>query len=221
MEFQRSRGDKLQNHLTKINYDGGSRLTSLEYHQGPTDELFSRTEYTYQDSGNLIRMVESGAHGEQLQVVVSVVKDGRVAAAEYAQWDSEAKRLSKPQRVAFRYDAKGRLIEQDAQADEPDGSGSEESVPPGKVTLTYDDALHTRTISYLHDRESMISRVRTDDAGATLAWGMSVGQSAPSFEAELECRYDAHGNWTECRRWVTEGTRRQNNGLWRRTITYR
>lgn len=221
VDFQRGRGEKLQNHLTKVTYNSGSRLTSLEYHQGPADELFSRTEYTYQDSGNLIRMVENGAHGEQLQVVTSVLKDGRVAAAEYAEWDSKTKRLNKPQRVTFRYDAKARLIEQDAQADEPEGPGSEESIPPGKVALTYDDARHTRTMSYAHGDESMISKIRTDDTGATMAWGMSVGQSEPSFQAELECSYDAHGNWTECRRWVTEGTRRQDNGLWRRMITYR
>jgi hypothetical protein len=222
IDFQRGQGDTLQNHLTKVAYDRESRLTSLEYHQGPADELFSRTEYTYQDGGNLIRMVETGAHGEQLQVGTSVLKDGRVAAAEYAQWDSETSRLSKPQRVAFRYDAKGRLVEQDAQTDEPDdGPGAEESVPPGKITLTYDDAQHTRTITYIHGDESMISKVRTDDAGSTLAWGMSIGQSEPSFQAELECSYDAHGNWTECRRWVTEGSRRHDNGLWRRAITYR
>ena len=107
VDFRRGRADTLQNHLTKINYDRESRLTSLEYHQGPADELFSRTEYTYQDSGNLIQMVENGAHGEQLQVVTSVLREGRVAAAEYAQWDSEKNRLGSPQRVAFRYDAEG------------------------------------------------------------------------------------------------------------------
>ena len=96
-----------------------------------------------------------------------------------------------------------------------------ESIPPGKITLTYDDAGHTREISYAHDGETMISKVRLDEAGATLAWGMSTERSEPSFQAELECSYDTHGNWTECRRWVTEGSRRQDNGLWRRTITYR
>jgi len=221
VDFRRGSSDELQNHLTKVSYDRESRLTSLEYHQGPADELFSRTEYTYQSGGNLIRVVETGANGEQLRVVTSALRDGRVTAAEYAEWDSQTKQLSKPHRVAFRYDAKGRLVEQDAQTDEPDGPGSEESVPPGRITLTYDDARHTRTVSYAHGDESMISKIRTDDTGATLAWGMSIGQSEPSFQAELECSYDAHGNWTECRRWVTQGSRRQNNGLWRRAIAYR
>jgi len=220
IDFRRGRGDSPENHFTNVKYDRDSRLTSLEYRQGPADELFSRTEYRYQ-GGGLISMTEYNAHGEQVQVVNSVLKDGRVVSADFAERDSRTNRLSKVQRVVFHYDANGRLLEQDAQTDEADGTGSEESIPPGKITLTYDDRQHIREISYIHGSESMISKIRTDDAGATLAWGMSPGQSEPSFQAELECVYDAHRNWTECKRWVTENSSRQMNGLWRRTINYR
>lgn len=38
---------------------------------------------------------------------------------------------------------------------------------------------------------------------------------------ELGCTYDSHGNWAECKQWLTSEGARTANKLWRRSITYR
>ena len=124
-------------------------------------------------------------------------------------------------RVAFRYDAAGRLVEQTSDPHAV-GPGSEFEVPPGKITLVYGDAKHTRDISYVEGIERLNSTVHFDGTGAIVAMRMSTdGDAGNAIQVELECSYDDHANWTECRRWAKLGELRRMNGLWRRRLTYR
>lgn len=220
VDFRRGRGDALENHFTNVHYDASSRLTSLEYHQGSADELQERTEYTYEDQGRTIHMVESDARGEPFSRMTTIVDSGRVLHATFADRDWKTHQWSAPQRVTFHYDDKGRLVSQVAETQKlGEGGDVEHAIPPGAITISFDDAKHTRKISYADWGEPFESTVELDETGAAIASAIATGRS--SFQMVVECSSDAHGNWTECKRWVGSGASRQMNGLFRRTITYR
>jgi hypothetical protein len=79
---------------------------------------------------------------------------GRVAQFEMSRKGSDIQ-------VAFRYDSKGRMIEQLTKPYDVGDTGVELSIPPGKVTVGCDDANHTREISYADAKESIRS-IRTE-----------------------------------------------------------
>jgi hypothetical protein len=223
VDFRRGRGDKLENHYTNMKYDQQGRLTSIEYHPGPGDELQDRTDYKYSADGETIEVVQYDARGGRLRSHTQVMDDqGRVIRFEINEKDWRTKQWKPPLRVAFRYDATGRLVEQVSEPHAVENTGSEFAVPPGKVTLVYDDAKHTREIWYVEGTERLNSTVEFDGAGAIVAMRMNTdGDSGNAVQVTLECSYDDHGNWTECRRLAALGEQRRMNGLWRRRLTYR
>jgi hypothetical protein len=222
VDFRRGRGDKLENHYTNMKYDQTGLLTSIEYHPGPSDKLQDRTEYKYSPDGKTIDVVQYDAQGDRLRSHTQVMDDqGRVIRVEINEKDWKTKQWKPPLRVGFRYDAAGRLVEQTSEPHAV-GPGSEFEVPPGKITLVYDDAKHTRDISYVEGTERLNSTVHFDGTGAIVAMRMSTdGDAGNAIQVELECSYDDHANWTECRRWARLGEQRRMNGLWRRRLTYR
>ena len=222
IDYRCGRGSDLENHFANVKYDRESRLTSFEYRQDPKDELQSRTEYTYEDDGRTIREVEYDEKGERLRTWTMGLDQGRVIRVDFAERDWKSKEWKTPQRVGFRYDAKGRLVEQDAETDKLEGPGVEHAIPPGKVAISYDDTNQTRQSRYSDGSEQMNSVARLDETGAILAWGMSTGESGDAtFQMVVDGTYDSRGNWTECTRWQTTGAVRKMMGLWRRTINYR
>jgi YD repeat-containing protein len=213
-DFRRGRGDTIENHYTNLKYDQQGRLTSFEYHQGLNGALFTRTEYKYADERKTIEEIEYDEHGDRFEWRSETLDgQGRVVKFELSRKDSEVQ-------VALRYDSKGRMIEQLTKPYDVGSSGIELSIPPGKVTIAYDDETHTREISYAEEKETLRSITRLDETGAIV--GLEIEPSGgEGGHVALECTSDSHGNWTECRQWLTSEGNRTANKLWRRTITYR
>jgi antitoxin component YwqK of YwqJK toxin-antitoxin module len=212
-DFRRGRGHTLENHYTNLKYDQRGRLTSFEYHQGAGDALFTRTEYKYVDERRSIEEAVYDQRGERFHSRIEFLDDqGRVVQVTFNDKGSKVQR-------DFAYDAKGRPTEQVTTVLDSNAEADPEMFP-GKVTLVYDDTKHTRKISYSDGTESTSSIARFDDTGAIVESEATVDGSAGD-KLELECSYDSHGNWTECRRWLTSEGARTANNLWRRAITYR
>jgi hypothetical protein len=105
--------------------------------------------------------------------------------------------MKTPLKVSFRYDEKGRLIEQDTDAHEFDKSGSEQELPPGKISIAYDDVKNTKTTSYSGDEGSLVLTVTRNSSGATIRF--TGGTAGAPLDGVIDCAYDSHGNWTTCR----------------------
>jgi len=218
-EFRRGRGDQLQNHDTNFKRDGQGRLTSFEYRQGPSDELFSRTELRYSDGGRTASITEYDASGAIIQTRTQTLDgQGHVVSAIVSTLDSETKQMTPPLKVAFRYDGKGRLIEQDTDA-QPVEDSNEEELPPGKISIVYDDAKRTKTMSYSGSEGSLSLVLLSNAAGVTTGYGLQTGSEQQY--AFIDCLYDSHGNWTTCRQFAKTPTGNAIVKMWRRKIAYR
>jgi hypothetical protein len=144
--------------------------------------------------------------------------------------------------VTFKYDDKGRVVEQSTDPFKL-GSGDDYSPIPGKLVVEYDDekhsgeqrfydtegklALHTR---FEFDRDGILTKLRVLDASGKEQTGgeMFVDPQLHKVitrpgSVEWEIVYDGHGNWTERRRWFTpaDGTPRIMTRVIRQSITYR
>jgi hypothetical protein len=136
-EYRRGSGDAIQNHDTNFKRDGQGRLTSFEYRQGAKDELFSRTEVHYSSDGKTVDDTSYDAAGDVTRATTNTLDDqGHVVSIMIRERDWQTKKLMPPLKVTFRYDAQGRLIEQNTDAHEVKGPGSEQDLPPGKISIT-------------------------------------------------------------------------------------
>jgi hypothetical protein len=218
VDFRRGRGQTLENHYTNYKYDRQGYLINMEYHQGADDVLLNRTEYKYSDP-HTIEIIKYDADAEALRPEIRTLDDeGRVVKAEIRERDWKTHQWKTPLHVTFRYDIKGRLIEQ--ATDQYDPKDNEHALPPGKVTLVYDDKKRTRETSYSDGKDGLSSTVQFDEDGSIIATNTALA-SGEVNQAVLECNYDTYGNWTECRQWVASEGDRHMNKLWRRAITYR
>ena len=143
--------------------------------------------------------------------------------------------------VAFKYDDKNRVIEQQTDPFKL-GSGDDYSPLPGKLIVEYDDekqtgeqkfydtdgklALHTK---FRYDRDGVFTKLLVIDAsgkervgGETFVDAQHKSSTRPG-SVEWEVIYDDHGNWTERRRWFTPADESPKimTRLVRQTITYR
>ena len=220
IEYRRGSGDQIQNHDTNFKRDANGRLTSYEYRQGPKDEFLNRTEFRYSADGKTVDFTEYDSTGAVIQSITETIDDqGRVVMAVIRDRDWRTKQMKTPWKVAFRYDGKGRLIEQDTDAHEFDSSGSESELPPGKISITYDDVKHTKTTSYSGNEGSLAFTTTRNASGATT--GLVGGTKGMTLDTVIHCTDDSHGNWTDCRQVVkTSGVERVEK-MWRRTIGYR
>jgi hypothetical protein len=219
IEYRRGSGDQIQNHDTNFKRDAKGRLTGYEYRQGPKDELFSRTELRYSADGKTVDFTQYDAAGAVIQSRTQTVDDqGHVVMAVIRDRDWRTKQMKTPVKVAFRYEGKGRLIEQDTDAHEFDKSGSEGELPPGKISIAYDDVKHTKTTSYSGDEGLLALTVTRNASGATI--GFVGGTKGMTLDTVIHCTDDSHGNWTTCQQIVKTGGVDRVEKMWRRTITY-
>lgn len=219
MEYRRGGGSELQNHELNFKHDVRGRLLAFEYRQGADDKPFSRTEISYSDDGKTIgvsrRFLESKIVDRSTRVLDEQSRTVRVVlVSEGRAPNDEAKN------IRFRYDEKGRVVEQTTDATKFSDSGAEQDLPPGTISIVYDDAMHTKTTKYSFAGEGTMQIVLTqDENGATIAYSMDTA-SERGF-SKFECEYDGHANWTSCTQFVEQEGRQFVKQRCRRTITYR
>jgi hypothetical protein len=219
-EFRHGSGDELQNHETNFKRDLQGRLTSFEYRQGAKDELFSRSEFRYSSDGRTIESPIYDAAGDVTRLTTQKVDDqGHVISAVIIQRDSRTKKLKAPLKIEFRYDEKGRLVEQNNETQKLEAGANEQDLPPGKVFIDYDDVKRTKTTTSASPEGMLASTVSYDASGAAIAMIVRAGNS--NIDVKLECTYDSHQNWTSCRQIAKRGGVSTVAKMWRRTITYR
>jgi len=238
IEFQRGYGASLENHYLNFAYDSQGRVLRWDYRQGAEDKPSSRTEFKY--SGNT---VEKGVF----------IPDGREASLQVQELDGsnrvvdlKVSDLSKGEmklwyHAKFKYDEKGRVIEQ--ETDPYDfGEGSDDAPMPGKFVAVYDDEKHSvdqkfyaegklafHAIGQL-DADGLLVGLRKFDAAGKGATGSEFvlnpdtnTMEARSGSVVWEVTYDDHGNWTERKRWFTpaDGSPRMLVQHVTQSITYR
>ena len=220
IEFRRGSGDQIQNHDTNFKRDSQGRLTSYEYRQGPKDELFSRTELRYSADGKAADVTDYDASGAVITSWTQTVDEqGHVAMLIIRDRDWQTQQMKAPVKIAFRYDEKGRLIEQDTDAHASDDSTGEGEPPPGMVSIAYDDAKHTKTTTYAGDEGLLALTVTQNARGATVRF--VGGMNGRTLDTLVNCTYDTHGNWTTCQQIDQTSGGHRVERMWRRTITYR
>lgn len=218
-EYRRGRGTAIQNHELGFQYDNQGRLLSFEYRQGADDKLFSRTEVSYSAAGKTVVMTKKYAGTNIIDRSTSTLDEqGHVVRVV-----PESEGRSTPEQVknvVFRYDEKGRLVQQTANVTTFGGTGSEDDLPPGTISIAYDDKIHTKTTKYSFPNEGSIEVVMTrDDGGATL--GYTLAGAAQHSSMKLDCEYDRFANWTSCQQVVNNNGQKYVKERFRRTITYR
>jgi hypothetical protein len=219
-EYKRGCGDIIQNHDTNFKRDQQGRLTSFDYRQGEKDELFSRTEFHYSPDGKTIDISRSYATGDAPRLMTQTVDEqGQVVQVVIREQDWRTKKPKPPLKVAFSYDKDGRLTEQNTDPYDVEPAGGEHELPPGKVSITYDDYKHTKTTVYSGKEGSLFSIVTYDSTEAAI--GAVAEAGGGSFETNLECTYDSHGNWASCQQIVKSAGVRKISKAWRRTTIYR
>jgi hypothetical protein len=221
IDFRQGFGDRLHVHYTNFKYDAEGRLTGNDYRGGPDDVLGGRVEYRYAKDGKTITTLKYYAHGVLSESqVLTLDETGQIVELVLSKLNGN-RGLKRAKHIRFRYDVRGRLIEQDTDPFEIDPSSSEWPPAPGKVLIAYDDAKGTREISYTYHDEHIVSKVRMDESGAIVEWSGGPPLGEVPFESHSECTSDTHGNWTECKQWGIKKGERELSGWWTRAITYR
>jgi hypothetical protein len=240
MEIRSGTGTELHNHYLNYKYDAHGRLTAFEYRQGAKDEPFSHTEIEY--NGILVHtQIMEKDFGVQTSEAQALDDSGHVVELRYSEPGDKIgeRRLF---HVAFKYDDKGRVVEQVTDPFKLQ-SGDDSEPIPGKVVVRYDDEKHSRDLQYfdpdgkmaLHvtyqlDRDGEICSLRVFDSnGKEKPPSTAVANLKTKHveerggKSEWEVVYDEHGNWTERRLWFTpaDGTPRIMTQLVRQEITYR
>jgi hypothetical protein len=219
IEYRRGRGATIENHELGFQYDTKGRLFSFEYRQGANDMPFSRTEISYSADGKTVIATKRYLGTKIIDRTTSTLDDhGRVIRLVP---ESEGRPMPEQAgSVVFRYDDKGRLAEQITDARKFGGPGSEFDLPPGTISITYDDRIHTKTTKYSFPNEGPVEVVVTqDDSGATLGYTLvGAGQHA---SMKLDCAYDRFGNWTSCQQVADHNGQEYIKEGFRRTIMYR
>ena len=220
-EYRRGRGKEIENHDLNFTRDGEGRLTGFEYRQGPKDEPGQRTAIIYSDAGKTATTIHYNMQtGEETDSLIQKMDDeGRVIHVEIRERDWQTKKPKTPLGVTFRYDQKGRLVEQNTDPHEFERAGSEEELPPGKISIAYDDVKQTKTTEYKNQEGSLTSTLTLDGNGATI--GIIAGTPGELTNIRIDCVYDDHGNWTTCRQVAQVSGINTVGKTWRRTITYR
>jgi len=226
------------NHYLNFKYDARQRLLGYEYLDIKYGGSPLFTEISY--SGKTITLSRFGGSRqnvfEQVQTIddqnrVIDLKVSDLSGAELKQW----------YHVEFKYDAKGRVTEQNTDPFKL-GDGDDASPIPGKLVVLYDDEKHWGEQKFYDPEAKLIfhARFQFDRDGVPTKFvifdssGKEMTGSETLFDAkhvsttrpgsvEWEVIYDDHGNWTERRRWFTpaDGSPRIMTRLIRQSITYR
>jgi YD repeat-containing protein len=223
-EYRRGGGSTIENHELGFQYDNKGRLLRFENRQGADDAPFSRTEVTYSNDAKRVVVTTVFAGTKIIDRSARTLDDqGRVVRVML---DSEGRATNEQaHNIVFRYDEQGRLVEQTTDASKFSDSGVEHDLPPGTISIAYDDRTHTKTTKYSNPDEGTLEfAVVQDKSGATLAYSSKIAshKEAPQeLSAKLECRYDHRGNWIKCRQVVEKDGQKTVKQEFRRTITYR
>jgi hypothetical protein len=219
--------------VVNIRYDARARLLGYE--------LLARYVIEFSYLGNKITksIFPKGQHQKIREQVKTVDVKKRVTDLRVS--DLNGGKLTPRFHVAFKYDNKDRVVEQQTDPFKL-GSGDDYSPLPGKLIVEYDDekqtgeqkfydtdgklALHTK---FQYDRDGVFTKLLVIDAsgkervgGETFVDAQHKSSTRPG-SIEWEVIYDDHGNWTERRRWFTpaDETPKIMTRLVRQTITYR
>lgn len=232
-EFRAGRDKEQMNWLVNFGYDQIGRPLGYE------DKAVSLVEISY--SVNTITLSKLKKYNRQkfFEQVQKVDDKNRVTDLKIS--DMSGGQLKLWYHVAFKYDQKGRVIEQNTDPYKL-GSGDDYSPLPGKLLVNYDDEKRTGEQEYydsqgklsLHtrfelDREDVPVKFHIVDpsgkekVGSEMFIDPTGKMTSPAGNIEWEVLYDDHGNWTERRRWFmpADGGPRIMTRIIKQSITYR
>jgi hypothetical protein len=237
-EYRAGQDKEERNHYLNFKYDSNGRLLGYEYRQSGAEWPFNFTEVTY--SGN---SVDESTFDEQRRKIYEQVQvvDGSNRVIDLKVSDRNDGPLKLWYHVTFKYDEKGRVVEQNTDPFKV-GDGDDASPIPGKLVVQHDDEKHWGEQKFYDPAAKLIfhARFQFDRDGVPTKFVIfdSSGKEMTGSETfvdakyvstarpgsvEWEVIYDDHGNWTERRRWFTpaDGSPRIMMRLIRQTITYR
>jgi len=230
-EFKAGRDKQEMNDYVNFKYDPKGRPLGYEFYA----QILTEISY----AGNKITMSQLRKYLRHkfFEQVQTVDDKGRVIDLRV----SDGNPLKLWYHVSFKYDDKGRVVEQSTDPFKL-GSGDDYSPIPGRLVVNYDDEKHSGEqrfydtdgklvlhTAFTFDRDGILTKLRGLDASGKEQTGSEIfvdaqyKSSTRAGNVEWEVVYDDHGNWTERRRWFTpaDGTPRIMTRLVRQTITYR
>jgi hypothetical protein len=237
-DFRAGRDRAEWNHYLNFKYDAQGRPLGYEYLDSKIGGTPVFTEVFY--SGKTVTLSRFGDNRHKFFEQVQMIDDqNRVIDLKVS--DLSGVELKQWYHVEFKYDAKGRVTEQNTDPFKL-GDGDDYSPIPGKLVVQYDDetywgeqkfydpgaklGFHAR---FQFDRDGIPTKfVIFDSSGKEMSGSETfvdakyVSSTRPG-SVEWEVIYDDHGNWTERRRWFTpaDGSPRIMTRLIRQTLTYR
>jgi hypothetical protein len=239
-DFRAGRDKVEWNHYLNFKYDARGRPLGYEYLDSKIGGSPVFTEISY--SGRTVTLSKFGDNRhkffEQVQMIddqnrVTDLKVSDLSGGDLKQW----------YHVEFKYDAKGRVTEQNTDPFKL-GDGDDGSPIPGKLVVQYDDEKHSgeqkffdtdgklvlhTTFAFDHDGGAL-TKLRVVDAsskeqtgGEGLVDPQSHKISNRPGSVEWEVIYDNRDNWTERRRWFSpeDGSPRIMTRIIQQNITYR
>jgi|SRR5450631_2369798 hypothetical protein len=231
-EFKAGKDKQEMNDFVNFKYDSAGR--PLGY------ELYAQTLTEISYVGNKITLSRMQKYqGRKFFEQVQVVDDkNRVTDLKV----SDGNPLKLWYHVTFKYDDKGRVVEQHTDPFKL-SDGDDYSPLPGKLVVEYDDEKHSGDQKFhdtdgklvLHtkfefDRDGIPTKLCVLDASGKEQTGGEMFHDPQSHKpstrpgnVEWEVTYDDHGNWTERRRWFTpaDGSPRIMRRVIRQNISYR
>ena len=201
-------------------YDAKGNLTEQQWYLH-TGRLSSRMVYTFDEKGNQTSQASYEADGA-LNWKNSSKYDDSGNKIESLQYYGNTIRY----KVLYRYDGKGRILEQEIAEFNIRPGVFPDAPQPGKVVYTYDDARRSKEVvtygldgtlngkaAYVYDDRNNEIQLKLFDADGSLKNG-----ETRIFNIE----YDSHGNWTRKTHLVQsdKGGPPQTYFVERRVITY-
>lgn len=233
-EFRAGRDKDQMNWFVNFRYDDHGRPLGYE------DKAVSLVEISYAGKRVTLSKLQKSDRRKFFEQIQTLDDKNRVVDLRVS--DLSRGQLKLWYHVAFKYDSKGRVIEQDTDPFQL-GDGDDYSPIPGKLIVLYDDenssgeqklfdtdgklVLHT---IFAFDRDGAVTKLRVVDAsgkeqtgGEFLFDSQSHKMSDRPGSVEWEVIYDDAGNWTERRRWFTpaDGSSRIMTRVIQQHITYR
>jgi hypothetical protein len=224
---------ELLNDYVNFKYDSQGR--PLGY------ELYAQTltQIAYEENKITLSRFQKD-QGRKFFEQVQLVDDGK-RVIDLKVSDLSGGQLTQWYHVKFKYDQKGRVVEQNTDPFKL-GSGDDYSPLPGKLVVEYNDEKHSGEqrfydidgklvlhTTFTFDRDGIFTRLRVLDASGKEQTGSEIfvdpqyKSSTRAGNIEWEIIYDDHGNWIERRRWFTpaDGSPRIITRLIRQNIIYR
>jgi hypothetical protein len=232
-EFKAGRDKEQMNRFASFKYDEQGRCLGYE------NKAVSLVEISYSGKKVTLAKLRKYDRRQFFEQVQTLDEKNRVIDLRVSGQSNGQMKLW--YHVAFKYDDKDRVVEQDTDPFKL-GSGDDYSPLPGKVIFKYDDEKHSEEQEYFDPDRKLVVHARfeldkygiptrfnvldpsgTKKIGSELFVDENWHSSARSGEVEWEIIYDDHGNWTERRRWFipADGKPRFLTRVVKQTIVYR